>query len=527
MDDQSALHDQEMLVKALQRLLAKQAPVPALFETHISWVLAGRTHAYKIKKAVRFDFLDFSTLEARHFYCQEEVRLNRRLASALYLGVLPVTGSLAQPQLGGAGAALEYCVWMRSFAQDALWSTRIARGALAAGEVDQLARKLALFHQQAARAPAASPWGSAAAIEKIANDNIALLAALGRSAAHAGAVETMRAWQAGRQRALGAMFAQRKEQGFVRECHGDLHSGNILTIDGAVEVFDCIEFSDSLRWIDVMADLAFIRMDLRRQGCMALAARLLNGYLEASGDYEGVPVLRYYETECALVRWKIALLRAGQGESSQQAEQLMAFAQADASPGQGALIALHGFAGSGKSTLARQLVELLGAVQIRSDVERKRMHALAGAAPAAAPPGQGIYDAQSSAATYARLRTLAAAVAGAGVPVLADATFLARSQRRLFETLAAELGVPFLLLDVHAREPTLRARIETRARQGGDASDAGLAVLEHQLAQHEALDAHEAAHALRIDSEAALEPEALRRACLARLEAVRKRPQQK
>jgi aminoglycoside phosphotransferase family enzyme/predicted kinase len=505
---------QEALIHAIAAALRRHGETVELIETHISWVLVAGAHAYKFKKSLRFDFLDFSTLEARRFYCLEELRLNRRLAPALYLDMVTVRGSASRPRFGGNGPALEYAVHMRAFPQAALWSRRIDAGQLGAAEVDQLAGILAGFHRRADPAPAGSAWGTPRALRRVADDNLALLGALAGGAADLAGVAAVRDWQRRQHARLYGAFLRRKAEGRVRACHGDLHSANITTVGGHVEVFDCIEFNDSLRWTDVLNDLAFICMDLQAHGLGGLAARLLNGYLERGGDYEGLAVLRYYQVECALVRWKVASLpQGGAGPDGAGAARYRRFALQSLRPGPAALLILHGVSGSGKSTLARSLVELLGAVQVRADVERKRLHGLDPCLPAAAGVDAGLYAPAATRATYARLRLLAAAVVRAGLPALVDATFLRRQQRQLFRTLADALGVPFFIVDLRAGEATLRARVAARAEAGGDPSDAGAAVLARQLAQREPLGEDEAAVALALDTEAELNEEALRALC--------------
>lgn len=522
MTQQTLPGEQGKLIASLAALLREQGQAVDVFETHISTVLVAGPYAYKFKKALHFDFLDFSTLEARRFYCHEEVRLNRRLAPEIYLGVVAIGGAPGHPVIEGPGEALEYAVRMRAFDQQALWSERIGKNLLGTREIDELAHKLAQFHRDAPPAPADSPWGAPQLLRQVFDDSLALLGRLARTSEEQAAVAALGTWQVEQQSLLAGHFAQRKAAGLVRECHGDLHSGNIVTIDGRVAVFDCIEFNDSLRWIDVISDVAFIYMDLQFHDKCALAARLLNGYLEASGDYDGVSVLRYYQTGLVLVRWKIALLRARQLETGQEAAacealaaRYRAFALQLIKPATAALIITHGFSGSGKSTYARHLVELSGALQIRSDVERKRMYGIAATQPAGAPVATRLYDPAVTRATYERLRQLAAPAIAAGMPVIVDATFLKRGQRRRFADLAAELGVPFFILDVHASLDVMRARLLGRAMHGGDASDAGIEVLASQLARHEALSGEENAHAVRIDSEAGLDPDAVRRACQA------------
>jgi uncharacterized protein len=515
---------QARLIGALAQALRQRGRQVELFETHISTVLVAPPDAYKFKKPLRFDFLDFSTLEARRFYCAEEVRLNRRLAPQLYLGVAAIGGSALAPVIEPAGeqvaAPLDYAVAMRAFPQQALWSERIATGTLGADEIDDLARLLARFHSAAPRAPAGSAWGGVDVLRKTGEDSLALLDALARDADERRDIAALRLAQDERRRALAGRFDARKADGFVRECHGDLHSANILTLDGKVAAFDCIEFNERLRWIDVIADLAFICMDLEFHGLSALAARLRNGYLEAGGDYAGAALLRYYQTELALVRWKINWLRARDQDAGPEAPacealaaRYRAYALESIRPGRAALVITHGLSGSGKSTLARILVELGGAVQVRSDVERKRLYGVAPDGTGAAPPAAELYGAQASAATYARLHALAAQLLQAGLPVIVDATFLQRARRHSFAELAGALGVPFFILDLRAGADTLRARLIERVRRGGDASDAGVEVLERQLGVDEGLAGAELARALPVDSEAGLTLAAVRRAC--------------
>lgn len=524
MAKERSLREQHGMILALARVLAAESGPVQTFETHISWVLSAGLHAYKVKKAVQFDFLDFSTLEARRYFCQEELRLNRRLAPDLYLDVVPVTGTEENPRLGGSGAPIEYAVKMRAFPQQALWRQRILSSALTATDIDELAQALAHFHHNAPVAGAESRWSSPAILQRIAAENLSLLQSLASSVAEKCAVYALRDWQANQDSCLAATFVQRKLRGAVRECHGDLHVGNILTLDGRVLVFDCIEFSERLRWNDVMNDIGFICMDLTVHGQRALAARLLNTYLESTGDYAGMAVQRYYQTQCALVRWKITLMnshRTGPGEDPAAAEEnrvwaanYMAFATESIGPAAAAIVIMHGYSGSGKSTVAGHLVELLHAVRIRSDVERKRMHGLAATAKAAAAPsGAGLYDSATTDATYVRLAMLASQVAQSGTPVIVDATFLLKKQRHQFEALASALGVPYFIVDLHAGNAVLQARLEARAQQEQGPSDARVEVLSHQNAIHEALSADEQAHAIVIDSDAGLARDAIRSAC--------------
>ena len=502
------------------------------FETHLSWVLVAGAFAYKVKKAVRFEFVDFSTLAARRSCCEAELRLNRRLATDLYLAVEPITGSITHPQLGGSSEAIEYVLKMRAFDQSALWTERIADRSLSSIEVDSLARQIAAFHESTDRAGPASAWGSAAIVQQTADDNLKQLLLLQTGAGEADALKRLARWQGDQHTALGSTFDRRKNEGFVRECHGDLHAGNVVTIDGRVAAFDCIEFSDALRWIDVISDIAFIDMDIVCRGMPVLAAQLLDRYLSQTGDYAGLSVLRYYRTQRALVRATVGLLREGQHRSTAQdastgdpeagqALRYLRFALHAMKPPVTAIMITHGLSGSGKSTFAQSLLELTGAIRLRSDVERKRLHGVAATAGRVAGVDTGMYAAGSNASTYLHLITLARQVIAAGFAVIVDAAFLGKAQRSAFRALAGELDVPFFLFDLHASPDTLRRRITFREASREDPSDATLAVLEHQFRNREPLADDDTTGTIVIDAEAPLDRRTVAQSCKAVLLALK------
>ncbi|HVL75220.1 MAG TPA: AAA family ATPase [Noviherbaspirillum sp.] len=569
---------QDRLVRRLAGALSRSGPVQC-HETHISWVLVAGGCAYKFKKAVHFDFVDFSTLAARRFYCEEELRLNRRLAPELYLAVVPVTGSVDAPELqdeggpdsssdssltdtsshgghepgfdgnaaAGPGAgfqrgghlpardwqsegnlpserpeadeAIEYAVKMRAFEQDALWSTRLHTGRLGREEIDQLAVLVADFHAHAPAAPPETGWGSARVQRAIADENIATIARLLRGDAHTHVLARLKEWDAAETPRMASLIDARKAAGFVRECHGDLHAGNIVTTSGKVQVFDCIEFNERMRWIDVINDIAFACMDLSARGRSDYSTRLLNAWLEESGDYAGLALLRYYLTQRALVRCKVASLRVRQHEDAattdaawREAADYLALAARCTDVPAPFVGVMHGFSGSGKSYLSLLLAEASGAIRLRSDVERKRLHGLA----ATTRGGAKLYARSASEAVYALLARRTRQIVEAGYPVIVDAAFLKRAQRDILRQAAMRLGVPFLIVDVQTSQSTMEARVAARSRAGSDASDADLAVLRRQLASDEPLAADERDLAVRVTCESGGEQEALARV-LARL----------
>ncbi|MDH3286877.1 MAG: AAA family ATPase [Betaproteobacteria bacterium] len=479
-----------------------------LLETHISWVLLTGDYAYKIKKPVNLGFLDFSTLGMRGHYCDEELRLNRRLAPEFYLEVVPVRGTTAAPHIGGEGPLLDYAVKMREFPQDALASRMLERGQFGASEVDALAAVIADFHAAAAPARAADRFGAPEILYAAAMQNFEQILPRLRLARDKEAVQLLREWTEREFRARHDEFAARKRAGHVRECHGDLHLGNIVVSDGRPVPFDCIEFNDELRWIDILSEVAFVVMDLHDRGRADLGWRFLNRYLEASGDYDGLAVLRFYLVYRALVRAKVHLIRSQQPGllASDKSRLKIAFhgylglASRLSAKGTLSLLITHGLSGSGKTTATQTLVELLGAVRVRSDVERKRLYGMAPLARSQSGPDAGIYTAAATAATYDRLITGAECAIKAGYPAVVDAAFLKLAERERFRALAYRHAVPFVVLHFDAPEKVLRERVTRRAASGSDASEADLSVLERQMEFTEPLSPEERLAAITIDT---------------------------
>jgi len=481
-----------------------------LIETHISWVFLAGDYAYKVKKPVRLGFLDFATLEARRFYCAEELRLNRRTAPELYLEVVRIAGALEAPRVDGAGDAIEYALRMRRFPQEALADRIAKQGGLNAGRVDAIAAMLSGFH---AAIPAARPgdrFGSPEGVAAPALANFDQIAELNPDSPDAPRLERLRAWTVGKADRLSGAFAARKRDGFVRECHGDLHLGNIVFLEGRPVPFDCIEFNPELRWIDVMSEAAFLVMDLLDHRLEAAAWRLLNAYLEATGDYAGLNVLRFYCVYRAMVRAKVACIRARQSPGEEpvrcalreEYRGYLALAESLAAETQGGVVLMHGLAGSGKTTVSQVLLERGGAVRVRSDVERKRLHGLAAAARTHAAPYAGIYAPGTTKMTYDALERIGRDIVAAGRVAIVDAAFLRRAERERFRSLAVALGVPFVIASCFAAEGTLRARLARREAAMSDASEAGVAVLENQLASQERLVAGETAATVAVATEA-------------------------
>lgn len=461
---------------------------PRIEETHISWVLLAGRDAYKIKKAVDLGFLDFSTLELRRFYCGEELRLNRRLAPQLYLDIVTIGGSPEQPVSGG-GAALEYAVHMRRFPRTNRMDRMLARGLVTAAHIDRLAAVIADFHSSLPAAATESPFCATAEIETAALQNFESLPRLLSAPGDLAMLKTVREANAREFSACKPLFRQRAAAGRVRECHGDLHLGNIVVLDGVPTPFDCIEFSAALRWIDVISEISFTVMDLLRRGRPQLAWRFLNGYLEITGDYRGCGVLRFYLAYRAMVRAKIAAIRAGQRGARLKKElkscrSYLVLADSCLTRRRPALIITHGLPGCGKSTFAQIALERLGAIRIRSDVERKRLFGLTALADSRAQTGTDIYSEDATRRTYARLLELAHGLVAAGFSVIVDAAFVLHAERASFGALAGEMDAPFVIASLHTDAALLSERLALRCRRGDDPSEADIAVMRKvQVAQ--------------------------------------------
>jgi len=469
-------------------------------ETHISVVyLAGR-YAYKIMKPVDFGFVDFTRLAARRQCCEAELRLNRPFAGPLYVGVAALTRDARRCRLAApaeAARTVDYAVKMRRFDQRMLFSNLLASGALRAADIDAAAAQLADNHRRAPRVAPGQRYGRAALLrDQVLN----ALAPLERDPRTSRAVREagLRDWCERACERLRAHLDARRANGFVRACHGDLHLDNVVRHGRRTRMFDCIEFDDALRWIDVANDFAFLYMDLRAHGRADLANRLRARYLDATGDYGGLVALRLYVVYRALVRALVAVLKNDAGG----ADAYLALAIDEARPPRPALLLCHGFSGSGKSVASRALADLGGAIRLSSDAERKRARPLE--PPERRPLPADAYTPAAIAALYERLATLAGAVLEAGYTAIVDATCLKRIHRAPFAALARRVGVPLLILDFHADPARLAQRVRARAAGGRDASDAGEAVLAAQLADAEPLTAEERQATLRFDTDVPL-----------------------
>jgi aminoglycoside phosphotransferase family enzyme/predicted kinase len=482
--------DAKALVEALRDPACYPHPARDIevVETHISYVVLAGDFAYKIRKPIRLAFADFTTLAARRFFCEEEVRLNSRTAPQLYRGVVPIVGRLPSVQVGGNGQAIEFAVRMVRFESRDLLSNRAREHVVQPEHVDSLADCVAQLHARASAADAHSPFG---APESIVNAMLACFAEIAQADSSREVrdlMEPLQEWARTQSEQLYTRFAVRKAAGFVRECHGDLHLGNVVLIGNAPVLFDELEFNEWMRWGDVCSDVAFLMMDLLHHEQPRHAWRLLNRYLERTGDYGALPLLRYYMVYRALVRAKVAAIRAAQERTAMRAgvRRYLSTARSLAHRGTSLLVVMQGLSGSGKTTVSQRLAEALQAVRVRSDVERGRM-ALA-------------YGKDDSAQVYWHLAQVAREALGAGWPAVVDAAFLDRAQRNRFRDMARELGAAFEIVRCDCPAEVLRTRVEERLREKRDASQADAAVLEWQIAHGDTLAPEERLHSVCVDT---------------------------
>jgi len=459
-------------------------------ETHISWVLLTGKYAYKIKKPVNLGFLDFTSLEKRLHFCNEEIRLNGRLAPHIYLDVVPILGTRTEPRIGKPGEerdAIEFAVRMNQFPPDQTLDIVETRAGLTAEQIDEIADICANFHSRIPRIARDSLLGEPESLSASVMENFNSLGDIPERVARQ--IREIKLWTEQEYIKRLETFRERKAAGFVRECNGDMHLGNMALTDGRITIFDCIEFNEPFRWIDVISEVAFVTMDLIERGHKDHAYRFLNRYLELTGDYRGLAVFRYYLVYRAMVRAKVASIRAHQNISIEEAaedhrvlEKYVSLASDFVASRSPFLILTCGLSGSGKTRASRELFGE-GIIRVRSDVERKRLHNLAPAERTASDVGVGLYGPEASNSTYAWLLDLATFLLANRFVTVVDATFLEKERRDPFRLLAQSLEVPFVILHCTARPETLKARVLRRLEKRKDASEANVEVLEAQIAR--------------------------------------------
>ena len=478
-----------------------------MIETHISWVLLTGEYVYKLKKPVDLGFVDFTTLTLRKHFCEEEVRLNRRLAPDLYTGVVPICGSRKAPTVGGDGPVFDYAVKMRQFDRSQSLDHLLDQNRADPEELADIARRLGRFHLGLPACSDSQPYGGPDIVAAAVRQNFAQIEPFLSADHERRCLGSLNAWSEERLETLWDRLAERKACGWVRECHGDLHSGNITRLGDRLIAFDCLEFNPEFRWLDVISEVSFLGMDLAARGREDLAYALFNDYLETTLDYDAATLIDFYRVYFCLVRAKVSAMTRDQHSAPTSAvhwslhpglADYLALAGRLVSKPPPRLLFTHGLSGSGKTWVSQRLLKSLPAIRIRADVIRKHLHGLASDEESGSEVGGGLYTEAATRRTYDELGSLAARLLNGGVTVLIDAACLKRWQRERFAEVAEKAGVAWRIVDCDAALDVLRSRIRKRQRAGRDASEAGLAVLDHQLRTREPLGEAERSHILEI-----------------------------
>ena len=474
-----------------------------LIETHISWVILTDDYVYKIKKPILLDFLDFRDLPRRKFYCDEEIRLNQPWAPDIYLDVVPICLDGGQPRFAAPGEPIEYAVRMRRFDERMRLDVQMTRGELSAADMKELGRNIAARHNAAPIVDEGQRETNVARTKDFIRDNFVALEDFVDDAE----LKRLRDWTERELHMLETTLWQRFDDGFVRDCHGDLHLGNLVRLPDGITTFDCIEFSEDLRHIDVACDIAFLIMDLVSRKRHDLAAHFLNRYLERTGDFGSMELLSLYFVYRCLVRAKVAAIRSQEREldSERASDQTEIRHYTDMALRQIAeripiLVVTFGLSGSGKTWVSGQLMAAMPAMRIRSDLERKRMFGLSESERSDSAVGAGLYSKNASQRVYRHLCETAGMILKAGHNVILDAAFLHASERAMAIAVAQDCGVPCVLLAVTAPNEVLRKRIQARENRAADASEADIGVLEYQLRKVERLTEHERAIAISCEN---------------------------
>jgi len=495
-----------------------------VIETHISWILLTGEYAYKIKKPVNLGFVDFSDLTKRKYYCEEELRLNQRLAPEIYLAVVAIYGSATHPVLDAEGEAIEYMVKMRQFDSNAQYDCLLEQHTLTINHLKETAERIADFHRDIQVADPESTYGTSEQIYQSMLDNIIQIRAYNNNSEYKPELNMLETQLQNNIERYRPFIQKRRTQGFVRECHGDLHLANLAWVNDKPLAFDCLEFSAELRFVDVINEIAFLVMDLQSREQPSLAFAFLNQYLESSGDYEGVTLLNFYLIYRALVRAKVGVIQSQQGnakneqatEQKESWQRYLALAKRYSQPIDPVIIITRGLSGSGKTTCTNSLMLELPAIRVRSDVERKRLNHMGATQSSTSSPNSGLYTKEMSDKTYQRLQTLTSSIIHSGYSVIIDAANLEYDRRQPFHALSKQLQVPLIILQFNAASETLEKRIISRKN---DASDATLAVLKHQLEHWQPVHEEEKHQLIEVDTEQSLDTKNIVKVINARMSA--------
>ncbi|MBN1548118.1 MAG: AAA family ATPase [Syntrophaceae bacterium] len=456
-------------------------PKVELIQTHISWIFIAGEEVFKVKKAVNFGFLDFTTLEKRKFYCEEEVRLNRRLAPQVYLGVVAISRNREGKIVLGTGeTVIEYAVHMRKIPAEKMLKTLLKNPDFDQSTIAAVAGKLARFHQEADTGGKIDEMGRIGTIRFNHEENFAqtvpFIGVTLSTSSHA----FIRDWARRFMTDQEELFHKRVREHRIRDCHGDLHLEHIVINDDDIIIFDCIEFNERFRFGDVAAEVAFLAMDLDFNGYAALSDLFVQSYTECSGDSEIPALIDFYKCYYAFVRGKVTGFQLNDPHLSAKVRQdvtqtasryfdlALSCAARFAKP---TLIIMSGLMGSGKSVVARELSRLTGALTIKMDVIRKELLEIPVTEHRLDDFGQGIYSDDITGHVYGKALEKAASILGLGKSVIIDASYKKKEHRLAARDLAADLKADFFIVECVCPDSCARSRLETRMKVLGEASD--------------------------------------------------------
>ena len=489
-----------MVLNTLKSLLKPEAyPEPThsveLLQTHVSWIFLTDTHAFKVKKPVNFGFLNFSTIDRRRFYCNEEVRLNRRLCPNIYEGVVEMRESSGGATFCGNGPVIDYAVKMKRLPAERMLDKLVDNNQISGEEMQDVARIIANFHHSAPTSPAIAEFGLLDRIMFNWQENFEQMIAFEESTLPAADREQIKSWVSSFATENADLFKRRVDEGYIRECDGDIHLENICLTGATACIFDCIEFNERFRYCDTAADVAFLLMDLDFHGRPDLADKVITTYIETSGDTAMTSLIDFYKLYRAFIRGKVESLRLSDSGIDRQEQELakakairyfrLARGYVERSRLQPTLFITCGLMGCGKSTLTDQLSFELGIAGFASDTVRKQMAGIATATPVADVYGEGLYTSQANDATYAELYRLAGVELAAGCSVIIDASFKHKEDRSRFAALAKHYTAAFIVLHVTCNELENRRRLVERTASGRSASDGRAELLESQQQEFE------------------------------------------
>ncbi len=466
---------------------AHRADALELKQTHISYVVLAGDYVYKIKKPVRFAFLDYSTLEKRRHFCHEEIRLNRRLAPGIYLGVVAILQNQGQFTLSECAPksdrVLEYAVKMRRLPEEHLLDRRVKEGKARKEDFTPIAGKLADFYAQAASAQA-RVYGSADAIRRNLEDNLNEVEPLIGETLSFEQFMRMRNYNDDFLTGHADLLEKRIEQGRVREGHGDLRAEHICIADDPI-IFDCIEFNEKLRYCDAASEIAFLAMDLDYLGTPLLSDHLVTTFQRLTGDSELSVLLPLYKSYRAGVRGKVETLKSRETEVAKtekdqakiRARRYFRLASRYVkAPISAAIVVVCGLVASGKSSLARRIGDGTGYQTLNSDVVRKQLAAIPLTTRASHAYGEGIFTADFNTRTYNRLLSETEDYLKSGNGVVVDATFKDAKHRQCFLDLSRRMQLPVIFIECRAGEKKTLERLKTRQQHADEVSDATIDV---------------------------------------------------